>query len=279
MEIQILAVPYDTALRAYRMGAGPEHLLNAGLVEHLELAGHHAWVGWIEAQSDPPAEIRTAFELNRELSRRIHAALAEGRFPLVLAGNCISSIGTLAGVSEHPTGVLWFDSHGDFNTPDTTLGGFLDGMALAAATGRCWNQMAATVPGFHPVAEQNALLLGTRDLDPLEAEALAASGVRLIPPAGLATALEPALADLKTRVSGAYLHLDLDVLDPAEGRVNVFAAPDGPTLDQMKEALRTIARQIPLRAAALTAYDPSYDEDGRVVRAAFELLDALINDL
>jgi len=61
--------------------------------------------------------------------------------------------------------VLWFDAHGDFNTPESTLGGFLDGMALAIATGRCWTGLAATVPGFTPVAEENVVLVGARDLD------------------------------------------------------------------------------------------------------------------
>ena len=90
-------------------------------------------------------------------------------------------VGTLGGLGTGPTGVRWFDAHGDFNTPESTLGGFLDGMALAIATGRCWIGLAATVPGFTPVAEENVVLVGARDLDPAEGELLRASRVQHLP--------------------------------------------------------------------------------------------------
>src|SRR5215217_3258315 len=123
------------------------------------------------------AEIGAAVDLDRQLANAVAAARARGAFPLTLAGNCISSVGTVAGLGAGPTGVLWFDAHGDFNTPETTIGGFLDGMALATVVGRCWTSLAAGVPGFVPVAEENVVLVGARDLDPAEAALLAASGV------------------------------------------------------------------------------------------------------
>jgi len=65
MDVHILVVPYDTARRGWRSGAGPEHLLAAGLATHLHSRGH--FVANIELIDDdpdqPPAEIRTAFEL------------------------------------------------------------------------------------------------------------------------------------------------------------------------------------------------------------------------
>lgn len=90
------------------------------------------------------AEIGTARDLDRQLAVSVAATVARGVFPLTLAGNCISSVGTLGGLGAGPTGVLWFDAHGDFNTPESTVGGFLDGMALATVTGRCWTGLAAT---------------------------------------------------------------------------------------------------------------------------------------
>ena len=74
------------------------------------------------------------------------------RFPLVLAGNCNAAVGVVAGLGPGAA-VLWCDAHADFNTPETTTGGFLDGMGLATVTGRCWTSMAARVPGFVPVAK------------------------------------------------------------------------------------------------------------------------------
>ena len=78
-----------------------------------------------------------------------------------------------------PPSVLWLDAHGDYNTPETTTGGFLDGMALAMLTGRCWRAMTAQVPGFEPVAEKRVVMFGTRDLDSAGGELLRSSRIRI----------------------------------------------------------------------------------------------------
>ena len=61
-----------------------------------------------------------AFELNRRLAERVRKASSQKDFPLVLSGNCNSALGTLAGLNQPDLGMIWFDAHGDFNTPETT---------------------------------------------------------------------------------------------------------------------------------------------------------------
>jgi arginase len=278
MDIHLLTVPYDTARRGERMGAGPEHLLASGAAERLRARGHGVRVDGITLPDDHfPAEIRTAFELQRAVATGVRSAAANGFLPVVLAGNCnVAALGTLAGLRARDVGVLWFDSHGDFNTPETTIGGFLDGMALAMATGRCWIQLLQRLPGFVPVAPSNVLLIGARDLDPLEALLLAESRVTLLAPADVDSGLVPALDRMRQRVRDVYVHVDLDVLDPAtHGRANALAAPDGLTVDQVVSALRIAAGHFRVRGAALTAYDPAFDGDGGICRAALALLEAL----
>ncbi|MDQ3950494.1 MAG: arginase family protein [Gemmatimonadota bacterium] len=278
MDIHLLSVPYDTARRGERMGAGPDRLLESGAAVRLREHGHRVRVAEIAPPAGTfPAEIRTAFELQREVAAAVRGAVAEGALPVVLAGNCnAAALGTLAGLRERPVGVLWFDSHGDFNTPETTGSGFLDGMALAMATGRCWTQLLARLPGFEPVAPANVVLIGARDLDPIEASLLAESPVALIRPADVDTGLAPALDALRGRVRDVYVHIDLDVLDPAShGRANGLAAPDGLGVGQVASALHAIAHHFRVRGAALTAYDPAVDADGRVCRAALALLEAV----
>jgi arginase len=273
VQVQLIAVPYDSGRRGERMGAGPERLLEAGLVTRLSGAGHHVQVQTIEA---PPgawrSEIRTTFDLAGGVSRAVSEAIGRGRFPVVLSGHCgPAALGCVAGMGGAPP-VFWFDAHGDFNTPDTTVGGFLDGMAMATLTGRCWPELAAAIPGSAPVGETSVVLVGARDLDPLEAAALEASAVRLVPPAGLRTGLPTVLEDLRTNVPGpAYLHLDLDVMDPSEGRINCYAAPGGLSRQDVEWAIAAIADVVPLGAAALTALDPAADPDGRTVETALTL--------
>lgn len=269
----LIAVPYDTAFRGWRMGAGPEQLLNAGLADELRAVGHQVRAECIEADSDAPAEIRTAFELNRTLAGRVREAQEADALPVVLAGNCLTAVGTLAGLSGAPA-VLWFDAHGDFNTPETTASGFLDGMALAVLTGRCWANLARTVPGFRPVSEHDVVLLGARELDAAERVLLDGSEIAQLTPEQVPAELSSVLAKWSERE--AYVHLDLDALDPAEGRANELAAPGGLSVDEMCAALEQIGRTLRVQAVALTAYDPVCDSEGRICRAASRLLGALL---
>jgi arginase len=274
MQTQILAVPYDSAQRGRRMGAGPERLLARGLEQSLRAKGHDVLSRVIELPEGWRAEIETAFSLMRPLAEAVRQARAGGRFPLILAGNCNTAVGTVAGLDGR-IGVLWFDAHGDFNTPDTTVGGFLDGMALAILTGRCWRELARAVPGFRPVPEHRVHLLGVRDLDPLEREALDASGVTVAASADVRQVLSAA-RDLAGDVDGVYLHLDLDVLDPSVGQINQYTAPDGLSLVQLERAVAVIGETVPIVAATLSAYDPSFDDDGRVCAAALRLAGAIL---
>src|SRR5687767_8089044 len=125
LHIELLVVPFDTARRGWRMGAGPEWLMERGLESRLAAAGHRVDVSLIAPEPGQSlAEIATAFELMRVVARRVRAATSTGRFPLVLSGNCNIAVGTLAGLTPRKRTVFWFDAHGDCNTPDTTTSGF-----------------------------------------------------------------------------------------------------------------------------------------------------------
>ena len=141
MKIQIVQVPYDSGYKDLRQGCGPNHFINQGLGKLLESDGHQVKIRCIDVKSQFTAEIGTAFELNRLLSVEVKTAIDTGLFPMVLSGNCNSCLGTIAGINSDQLGVVWFDAHGEFNTPETTRSGFLDGMPLAMATGRCWKRI------------------------------------------------------------------------------------------------------------------------------------------
>jgi arginase len=278
MNIQLLVVPYDTARRSFRCGAGPEHLLEAGLVAHIHAQGHQ--VSDIQViEDDParsPAEIRTAFELMRRVATAVRAARAAGCFPVILSGNCNVAVGALSGLTPGSRSIFWFDAHGECNTPDTTGSGFLDGMGLATAFGWCWRSLAASIPGFQLVAPEATFLLGARDLDPLEATLLAESQVTCLPVSRVQE-LSGLLAATRPDQGLGYLHLDLDVLDPdAVGHANDQPAPGGLSVTELTAALAAIRAHVPLGAATIASYAPEYDRTQSVCRAAFAALDAIL---
>lgn len=283
MKIQIILVPYDSGYKNVRMGQGPESFISNGLTDALKTDGHVVDVERIDLGKTFPAEIRAAFELNRILSRRVRAAVEEEKFPVVLAGNCNSSIGTLAGVGQSELGLVWFDGHGDFNTPETTISGFLDGMALAIATGRCWRQMAAGIPDFHPVAERDVILVGARDLDPEEKKLLDGSGVALVScdfirSTNIVEAFRAVLGTLEPRIKRVHLHIDLDVLDPAQTRANHLAPPHGLFVGETELAIRMIRGRFGVSSVCIAAYDPDCDRSNHTVQAGIKLLRILLKE-
>jgi arginase len=159
--------------------------------------------------------------------------------------------------------VIWFDAHADFNTPETSASGFLDGMALSILTGRCWPALAARLAGFEPVPERNVVLIGARDLDGPEAAALTNSAIRKIPGTRMEL-LDEAVAQLSGRVENFYVHLDVDVLDESQGRANSYASGGGLSADELYAALELLQRSGRIRVTGITSYDPACDPEGRV---------------
>lgn len=257
------------------MGRGPKHFVAHGAAERLHLAGHEVHTTVIEPDSAWRAEIKTAFELHRALAGAVRETIRAGDFPLVLAGNCNSAVGVMAGLPSN-TGVIWFDAHGDFATPDTTESGFLDGMGLAIATGRCFTSLGRTIPGFVPVPDRHILTVGMRALNPAEVESFAVSGIAQVSVAqvregGLAEQLEA----LRSKVEHIYVHVDLDVIDPSVAPANYAAAAGGLHPEELTRALRAIKERFTVVASTLASYDPDYDPNARLLEVGFEVMRVL----
>src|SRR3954453_15135336 len=126
-------------------------------------------------------------------------------------------------------GLAWFDAHGDFNTPETDAGGFLDGHGLAMCVGRCWTALTSAVPGFSPLPENRVILVGARSLDAAEEVALRGSAIDWLDPDRTRNdqALGAAVDAVATGTDSVHLHVDLDVHDPSIAPANEYAAADG----------------------------------------------------
>ena len=271
MKAHVISVPYDSGRRGWRLGAGPVNFLAAGIIDELRVR-HDVTQAEVALEGGDQPEIAGAFSAAAAIASQVRRAFSEDRLPIVLAGNCASSWGTVSAIREFEPAILWFDAHGDLNTPETTRSGMLDGMALAVLTGRCWREMTAGIDGFRAVRDRNVVLVGARDLDPAEHELVATGDITL---ATQPAALEEKLEDLHMRCRVAYVHVDLDVLDPGIGRANQFAAPGGLSQTEIVAALQLIARYLPIAAVNITAYDPAVDSDRAAGRVGIDLIRAI----
>jgi arginase len=259
-DVRLIQVPWYLGREHPDLSRGPAVLADAIGGETVVVAGPEP--------RPVPNEVADSFDVIRSVRSAVSEAVADGRFPLVLAVNCFTSLGTVTGVGRE-LGVVWFDAHGDFHTPESTPTGFLDGMGFAMLTGDGWREMRK---GLRSVPAENAILVAARDLDRTEIGRLEASDLRRAD----ADTLEAALDELAARVDAVYVHVDLDVLDPSVARANVLSVEDGLDIAQLERALTAIHDRFEIAAAALTAYDPSQDREGRVPEIAATLARRLV---
>lgn len=174
-----------------------------------------------------------------EQTEELAAVLPER--PLVLGGCCCSHVGAVRGLAARHDrlAIVWLDAHGDLNTPETS------------PSGNEWGMPLRMLLDAGVVRPEDVALVGARNLDPPEAEYLAAAGVD--------DSLERAL----TGADAVYVALDVDVLDPAEADV-FMPEPNGMTADQAVAILREVASRARVAGAGVTGLVQS-DRNVRVV--------------
>lgn len=275
MKVDLILVEYDSGKPFFRMGNGPQRLLDSGLGERLESNGHTVRIKRIQPEGKSISEAGITFDLHAGVSRAVAAAISDWSFPLVLSGNCSSALGTTAGLraAGSAPAVCWLDAHADFNTPDTTSTGFLDGMTVATLAGRAWRSMAAAIPGFEPIPEWQIVMIGARDMDPAESAELDASGVVRAKWKETDSVFDSIRSDARS----LYFHIDLDVLDTSVGKANSYAVAGGLTVDDVLGVLESARRRFDIVGASMTAYDPVVDPAGKIARAAIDIAQALLH--
>ena len=206
--------------------------------------------------------------LYRHLADRV-AGMAN---PVVYAGDCVSTIGVLAGLQQrdiHPT-LIFFDAHGDFNTWETTPSGFLGGMPLAMVTGR-GEQTIVDGAGLAPLPDSRVVLVDGRDLDPGEDEAVAQSGITMTTVEEVAHSLPPA--------GPLYVHVDGDVVDPGDMPAMNYPAPDGPSLDTVRMAMIHLATTGRVVALSISSWNPELPGADVAAAAMLKLAEPFIATL
>jgi arginase len=199
----------------------------------------------------------------------VEGAARKGQQPVALGGDCCQPIAVMAGLTRagiQPM-LLWLDAHGDFNTHETTISGYVGGMPLAMLTGHGRMDLLEAV-GLEPIPERDVVLCDARNLDPREAELLARSAVTRVVSIDEAVAVLPANRPV-------YVHIDVDVVDGSELQETQYPEPGGPSMADLARALAHLRDTRDLAAVSMTAWSPALDVDGRAADFCLGLLDTL----
>ncbi|MFC9229878.1 arginase family protein [Streptomyces decoyicus] len=203
------------------------------------------------ADDDWTVSLPQARETLVGLGQAVTESIKGDNLTVMIANTCSASLATLPVVArEHPDAVvLYIDGHGDFNTPETTDTGYLGGMVLSGACG-LWDSGHGA-----GLRTEQAILVGSRDIDEAERENIRTAGVRVIPPE------EATAENILNAIGGSpvWIHIDWDVLDPGSVPAD-YTVPDG----MLPKQIRAIFESVPpeqLLGVELAEFNAPADEE------------------
>ena len=293
--LRLIGVPLDHGASRRGTDMGPSALRIAGLGKALER------LGWsVEREEDiPVAAMETQassaenelkhYELIlaacRDLAARVRGVLEKDQIPLVLGGDHSIAMGTISGVSSYvraqgeELGLIWFDAHGDMNTPSSSPSGNIHGMPLSHMLGvEGVDAGLAEIEGFAPkVKPENVALIGIRDIDDKERGIIHDSGIRTftmseIDRRGMAAVTAEALEVVTSGTAGFHVSFDVDGCDPAVIPGSGTLVPGGVSYREAHYLLEECSATRKMLAMEVVELNPFLDQGNISAERARDLI-------
>ncbi len=209
---------------------------------------------------------------SRALADRIGGIIDAGEFPVILGGDCSIVLGS--GLAMHRLGeavggrigLVFVDGHSDFRHPgNASYVGAAAGEDLALITGRGQADLAA-MEGRRPYFRDiDVVVLGIRAHDEYRLDLQAAGIVTRPVPAlraeGAARTAQWA-RDQLIDCAGFWVHIDVDVLDPAVMPAVDAPEPGGIAFTELELLIAGLVDTPHCLGVEITVFDPDYDMDG-----------------
>lgn len=233
---------------------------------------------------DPKAKyLKEIADACNHLANLVLEVRQDGSMPLVLGGDHSIAVGTVSGVSESfrregkKIGLLWFDAHADFNTPEISPSGNVHGMPMASIMG--YGPMALThIFGFSPkIQPASAVQIGIRDVDPQERLMVKKSGIHVftmkdIDRRGIGAVMDEAISIVTKDTAGFAVTLDADFLDPYESPGVATPVRGGADYREAHLAMEMVADTGKLVSFEIAEINPILDVHNKTAQFGMELI-------
>jgi arginase len=209
-------------------------------------------------------------EVHNALQDAVKNILAKGDVPVSMGGDCCMAIAVLGALQQSGISpvILWLDAHGDFNTDEITISGFIAGMALAMISGRGDQQLLENA-GVKKLPDTDIVLSDARDLDPAEKELIESSRVHWL----------KNISEIKSfpfRSRPIFIHFDTDIVHAHDTPAVLFPVASGPRIAEMTDLFTYLGTTQDICAISVTCWDPSLDEDNKTGDACKQLVSLLL---
>jgi arginase len=284
----LLGAPWDCSGTDRGEARAPAALRAAGLADRVDVDLGDAATAITSSRRDEATGVR-ALPDTIAAARALAATLADGirahpgRRPLILGGDCSLLLGVFARAAGD-TGLWFVDGHPDYLDASSSDTGETADLELALLTGdgpASLTGLGGTVP---MVAPRHVALIGhrTAGLDPASAAEVARLPAELFTLDAPTVLRDPAGAgDRAAAWAGRlglpmWLHLDVDVLDPAVLPAVTYPQPGGPDFDQLAAVLAPLAASPGLVGVSVADFRPDLDPDGAYAEPLVALLDRTV---
>lgn len=271
----------------------PDALKDAGLMEGLQARD----AGRLEPPPYDPNRDEETYLLNptgiHDYSLRLAGAvgemLGEGRFPIVLGGDCSILMGCMLALRRRGRyGLFFADGHADFYLPEQSETGEAADSDLALVSGR-GPEKVTNLEDLEPlVRDENTVVFGYRDGE--EAAAYGSLDVNdtgmsvfdlgHVRELGLEEAAKKAVGNLlREGLSGFWIHLDVDVLDDGIMPAVDYRMAGGISFEELSQLLQILLGTGRAMGMDLTIFNPTMDRDGRIARELASAINAGLGGL
>ena len=222
-------------------------------------------------------------EFNTRLYNKIKQ---DNNFPITLGGDHSLAIGSaLASIKkEEKLGIIWIDSHGDYNTFETTRTGNIHGLPLAALNHQTGNRLSLFHDGNYYLPE-NTVIVGGRDIDPWEMPVIEKAGAtvfstRDIKEQGISTIIKKAIDIASNNTKGIHISFDIDVIDPEIAKGVSVPAINGITDEEAYQITDEVLKyKDKIKSWDLVEFNPLKDIDKKTEKVAVNILEKIINSI
>jgi arginase len=291
LKVGIAKQPYSGHFGRQEYDEGPNVMEQGGLLKHL--ADWNCDVAEIkEARLTPEEDKRYGLRYrlglaNNHLADIVANQIKADILPIGLMANCNGLMGMLAGHQRAGpdwkplrVGLVWIDAHGDFNTPETSLSGMMGGMPVAISTGQCLHHIRRASGLEPPLPMSYVTMVGVRDTDPMEQYLIDKHQISQITVDDIKR-LSPAIdmeMDRLSRITDlVYVHVDLDILDPDDIPGAGLPVENGPTADELAEALEVMFEYPKVKGYGMASYPWRRDEERRGLKSVYRLVEGVVS--
>ncbi|MBI5931691.1 MAG: arginase family protein [Chloroflexi bacterium] len=294
--IAVIGVPTNGAGTADGVALAPTALRNAGLIERLSHVADVLDTGDVQFIAPSPSRDektgiiapKTMVSMIVGVDAAVNSALEQGRFPLVLGGDCGLLLGCLNAARRlyGQAGLLFVDGHEDTYPPHQSPTGESADMEMGFALGCHIENLPDTLATMLPlITPADVAMLGVRDAEVLKSEGVAslahALSVRMVDDGALMQGAATEITQASLAYIGAgqrrwWLHTDLDVLTVEALAAVDYHQPGGLSWDVLTQIARVACRTEGIVGWDITIYNPDLDTDGQQARRIIEYIEAVI---